>query len=573
MERENAEEGFVAKSVSDDVSKTQKLDPEVQARLDAVWKQAYGARTKQDLQDFYAGWSASYDADHEAIGFFGHTMAAELLHTHLGVAPGEARLLDAGAGTGAAGEALKRLGYGDITACDFSEAMLEVAGQKGLYRSLHPVDLGLPLDLWRADTFDAAILVGVYSYGQAPAHSLDELVRVVKPGGKIVFTSRCDFFAEDAMGVRSTMERLVAQGAWREVEVSEEAQYLPNKEPEVMFRVWCYEVLESKRQEVPEGFAEAVREALTAEGPVKVIDHMHIWDSMASRLYDAYIERPEYYLTNTEESILQANEAAIAGDEQVIVELGSGSARKISHILDGFVERHGRCRYLPIDLSLGALRATKAQVKADYGDKVEVETLHGAFLDKLAEIPAETTKVILFFGSSIGNLPSCAATVEFLRSIRERMTPGDRFVLGADLHKDKETLEAAYNAGEENFRFFVHMVRRINVLLGADFDLGAFRLGSTYEADPPEGAPYDALEPMSVRLKVVTTRDQTVTIPGLGGLEVALKAGDAVQVGTSRKFHKDKLAALGALAGMRLRTQWADDDERFSVNEFVRDDA
>src|SRR5690606_25322202 len=100
-------------------------------------------------------------------------------------------------------------------------------------------------------------------------------------------------------------------------------------------------------------------------------------------------------------------------------------------------------------------------------------------------IPPTEPKTILFFGSSVGNIESREDIVSFLWRIGQRMTPNDRFVTGFDLQKDEATLRAAYNAGEENRMFFVHMLRRINRLFGADFDLGAFRLGSECVAEEP----------------------------------------------------------------------------------------
>jgi SAM-dependent methyltransferase len=225
--------------------KTSDLDPATAARLDKIWSQAYRANSRGDLLRLYEEWAATYDADHAAIGFFGHRATAELVGRYLPFA-GVAGVLDAGCGTGAAGEALWALGCRNLTGVDLSEEMLARAGAKGIYRHLAPADLGQPLDDYPCDHCDAAVLVGVFSYGQAPAHALDEVVRVVKPGGVLAFTMRVDFFEQDAMAVRSKMEELDQAHAWRLVEVSEPEQYLPNKDPEALFRVWCYRVLETK---------------------------------------------------------------------------------------------------------------------------------------------------------------------------------------------------------------------------------------------------------------------------------------------------------------------------------------
>ena len=163
-------------------------------------------------------------------------MAAELMaqHTRSG-----ARVLDAGAGTGLVGVELYRLGYRDPVGIDLSEDMLAQARAKGVYSELHKMELGEPLD-FPSDSFDATICVGVFTLGHAPASSLDELVRVTRPGGFVVFTIRPDVYEND--GFKEIQENLVSAGRWKLVEVTEEFQALPRGEPEVQHQVWLYQV-------------------------------------------------------------------------------------------------------------------------------------------------------------------------------------------------------------------------------------------------------------------------------------------------------------------------------------------
>ena len=84
------------------------------------------------------------------------------------------------------------------------------------------------------------IAVGVLTLGHAPASSLDELVRITKPGGYIVFTVRTDLYENRQFKVKQ--DELAVDGRWTLVEASEEFQPLPKGEPEVMHRVWVYQV-------------------------------------------------------------------------------------------------------------------------------------------------------------------------------------------------------------------------------------------------------------------------------------------------------------------------------------------
>ncbi len=542
------------------------LDEATSARLERIWKKAYAASTRDDLLRLYEEWAETYDEDHQAIGFFGHRTASRALAKYTPFAE-VASVLDAGCGTGAAGEALWPHGFRNLTGVDLSKEMLARAKDKGIYRHLAQADLGQPLDPFPCNHFDAAVLVGVFSFGQAPAHTLDEIVRLVKPGGVITFTMRVDFFEQDAMSVRSKMEELDQAHAWKLLEITEPEQYLPKKDPRALFRVWCYRVLETKTPPVDEAFAAAVREAFMANSPVKRIDHAFIWNSVGSRLYDRYTECPDYYLTDAEVEILAENAAEILDDGRLLVELGCGSAKKISRLLDAAVADGSGAgfTYTPVDVSQGALDATKAEIDARFEGRVDVAPRCGRFDEVLASVPVQQDKLIVFFGGSIGNLETPEETVTFLESIRDRMTTADRFVVGIDLHKDDEVFRAAYEAGPRNRSFFLNMIRRINRELGANFDLAAFRQRSPYEADPP----FRGLETRCVQLRLATERPQDVYISSMH-MEVHLDEGDSVQVGTSRKFRVEDIERLGALAGLELKRQWFDSRRFFSLNEFVR---
>jgi uncharacterized SAM-dependent methyltransferase/ubiquinone/menaquinone biosynthesis C-methylase UbiE len=531
--------------------------------LDAIWKRAYGARTRDDLRQLYRDWAATYDADHARVGFFGHRLTAEVLAKHL-TRRDAARILDAGAGTGAAGEALATLGFADIVGLDLSEEMLSVARNKGVYSQVMTADLSLPVDAFGVDSFDAAVLVGVFSYGQAPAETLDEIVRLVRPGGVVAFTMRTDFHEKDAMGVRSKVESLERRGIWRLLEVTEPAPYLPKKDPDAQFQVWCYRITGHKDAEVETGFEDAVREALDGDDWVKKIDHAWIWDSTASRLYNRYTQTAGYYLTDCEEEIVRGHASDILGEARLIVELGCGSARKVSHILRAAVDRGERVRYMPIDVSDGALRATAADVRQKFGDRVEVEPRQGLFEAVLPTLPVDVPKVVLFFGSSIGNLDTVAETVTFLEGLRRRLNAADRFVVGIDLHKDEKVLEEAYNEEEACRAFFVHMVRRINEHLGADFDPRVFELSSVYEEEAPVGN----LRTRRMSLRIAPVEPQRTWVHKLG-IEVHLEPGQPVQVGISRKFEPEGIRTLARMASFDMRRQWLDSRGWFSMNELV----
>jgi len=197
----------------------------------------YSSRDNKELAERYDQWAKDYDADLDGgFGWRGPQRAVEFFARYV---PKNARTLDAGAGTGLVGQLLARSGYTDLVAMDLSEGMLEEARKKNVYREFHQMVMGESLD-YATDSFDAIISVGVLTVGHAPASSLDELVRITKPGGHIVFSLRPDVYKDS--GFKEQQDTLESEGKWRLVEVSEEFQPLPKGEPDVYHQVWVYQV-------------------------------------------------------------------------------------------------------------------------------------------------------------------------------------------------------------------------------------------------------------------------------------------------------------------------------------------
>ena len=197
----------------------------------------YASENNRQLEERYDQWANEYDDN--LTDDFGYVMPRMAAETFARFVPKDGKVLDAGAGTGLVGVELNKLGYSDIEAMDLSRGMLEVAGTKNVYGALHQKVMGEPLG-FESGTFDAIIGVGVLTLGHAPAHSLDELVRVTKPGGVVAFTLRPDVYAEN--GFREKQEQLVSEGKWELAEVSDRFYGMPKGEPDVQFQVWVYRV-------------------------------------------------------------------------------------------------------------------------------------------------------------------------------------------------------------------------------------------------------------------------------------------------------------------------------------------
>lgn len=197
----------------------------------------YSSKTNEELSERYDQWAANYDQDlEEGFGYTAPQVATQYFTKYVPVA---ARVLDAGAGTGLVGQLLHRHGYRNLVAMDISAGMLAEARQKNVYTEFYQMTMGEPLNLPTA-AFDAVICVGVLTVGHAPAAALDELVRIIRPKGHIVFTLHTELYWRDDF--KEKLATLEADGLWKLVEVSDKFQPLPTGEPDVYLQVWVYKI-------------------------------------------------------------------------------------------------------------------------------------------------------------------------------------------------------------------------------------------------------------------------------------------------------------------------------------------
>jgi len=197
----------------------------------------YAAKTGEELREGYDGWAADYDAEMAALGYRLPELGAAFLARH--IPKGEGPILDAGAGTGRAGEALAILGYPRLVGIDMSQEMLRLAGARGVYERLERAVLGEPLGF--ADgAFAAVIATGVFTCGHAPASSFEELIRVTRPGGAIVFTIRDELIGAGGFG--AVLDAHERAGRWGLVERSRPARSFTSGEAGVWATVFVYRV-------------------------------------------------------------------------------------------------------------------------------------------------------------------------------------------------------------------------------------------------------------------------------------------------------------------------------------------
>jgi len=154
--------------------------------LDSRIKKLVSATDPEEVKAAYKEWANSYNSDLDEYGYVAPLVSVRMFQEF--VTDTTSKILDAGCGTGLIGTLLKENGYNDLTGSDFSQDMLNEASAAGCYSELQIADFGKPLED-SSGTYDAAIAVGVYTK-RFKAHFLSEMIRLLKPGGYFIFTSR-----------------------------------------------------------------------------------------------------------------------------------------------------------------------------------------------------------------------------------------------------------------------------------------------------------------------------------------------------------------------------------------------
>jgi L-histidine N-alpha-methyltransferase len=291
--------------------------------------------------------------------------------------------------------------------------------------------------------------------------------------------------------------------------------------------------------------------------PFKELPPKHFYDARGSELFDRICELPEYYPTRAERAILSGHAAEIvamtgAGE---LVELGSGSADKARILLDAMAQAGTLTRYVPLDVSETVVRDAAAALTSEY-DGLQVHGVIGDFERHLDHVPPShgVPRIVALLGGTIGNFPPGTRRT-LLRRIGGLLGPRDALLLGTDLVKDPDVLEAAYDDSlGVTAEFNRNVLHVINRELQADF--------------PPDQFDHVAFfdrrhEWIEMRLRA--RRPCSVNIAGVG-LRVEFAAGEELRTEISAKFTRRRLADDFAASGLRLTRWLTDDGGRFALS-------
>ena len=302
------------------------------------------------------------------------------------------------------------------------------------------------------------------------------------------------------------------------------------------------------------GMAADVRAGLTR--PFKELSPRYFYDERGSQLFEDITELPEYYPTRCEREILETRSTEIceaANSPATLIELGSGSAQKTMVLLNAMLDAGCLETYCPVDISEEITRDTAERIAAEY-DGIAVRGLVCDFELDLERIPVAAPRVIALLGGTIGNFEPQQRS-GFLHRISNLLGPEDRFLLGTDLVKDRQTLEAAYNDSQGvTADFNKNVLSVLNRELAADFDSDSFEHVARWDD-----------ENLWVDIRLRSLSNQVVKVASLD-MFVPFAAGEEMRTEISTKFARPGLEGIYAEAGLELTDWWTDADGLYALS-------
>ena len=143
------------------------------------------SQNDNEIKKVYQNWADQYDKDNDdLLGTVSQPNSVDLFKSYSNNTNIE--IVDIGCGTGLVGKFLQNKGYLYYDGLDISEEMLEIAKSRG-YRHLSIGSLQNKLP-YGNDSYDAVFCVGVFTHGHVNSNGLDELIRITKKDGFIIFT-------------------------------------------------------------------------------------------------------------------------------------------------------------------------------------------------------------------------------------------------------------------------------------------------------------------------------------------------------------------------------------------------
>lgn len=275
------------------------------------------------------------------------------------------------------------------------------------------------------------------------------------------------------------------------------------------------------------------------------ISPKYFYDQRGSELFEQITRVPEYYPTRTEQALMRDHGEEIAlvlRPCTTVIELGAGNCEKALALCELLQPE----RFVGVDISGDFLREGVARLGAALpglrthavaGDITQAITLP-------LDIP-RGGRLVFYPGSSIGNFDPPQAH-DLLAHMRALIDDDGALLIGVDLRKDVDVLEAAYDdAAGVTAAFNLNVLAHVNRLIGSDFAPSDWEHHAFFN---------DAQSRIEMHLQA--RGKACVRWPG-GQREFA--AGERIHTENSYKYTLPAFSALLAGVGFSRAQAWTDD--------------
>lgn len=291
----------------------------------------------------------------------------------------------------------------------------------------------------------------------------------------------------------------------------------------------------------------------------RTLPSKYLYDERGAALFDRICDLDEYYLMRAELRILRRYLPEIRdriGPRARIIEPGSGTGAKTRLLLHALDEP---AEYVPIDISTKQLAAWSRAIAREFPELIVHPLSTDYTTDVMLPSPsAGVRRTVAFFpGSTIGNFEPPEART-FVRALARQCGSDGALLIGVDLKKSRQRLEAAYDdARGVTAEFNLNLLRRMNEECGADFDLATFQHRAVYDEDRGR-----------IEMHLVSRLPQTAHIPDHRGVlrEIRFETGDVIVTEHSYKYSVKEFRELAADADCVVTATWLDDEHLFSVH-------
>ncbi len=185
----------------------------------------YKLKNTNEVMKYYDEWGEGnkYDKDMVEWNYTGPKETSEVFIKY--EKNKNAKIYDAGCGTGLVAIELKKYGFSNFFGADLSQKLLDLV-PNALYQKLNKVDLNKPIQE-DDNFFDAVMCVGTFTFGHVKPPALDEFIRITKNNGLICFTINEGIYEE--YGFDKKIEQLKKDNKWKEIEFFK-SNYIASKD-------------------------------------------------------------------------------------------------------------------------------------------------------------------------------------------------------------------------------------------------------------------------------------------------------------------------------------------------------